>query len=98
MDQMYEIVAGIEFYPQFVPWCTRGDIISRKPGMCKAKMEIGFPPLVERYTCMVTLAKPHLVKVSLGEKSVLELPLKCMHAKYDRTPKFKIDRRICELR
>ncbi|XP_064613667.1 coenzyme Q-binding protein COQ10 homolog B, mitochondrial-like [Liolophura sinensis] len=62
MEQMYDIVAGIEFYPQFVPWCTRGDIITRKPGMCKAKMEIGFPPLVERYTCMVTLAKPHLVK------------------------------------
>ena len=63
MVDMYEIVSCVENYKDFVPWCTRSTIRSRKAGHFKADLEIGFPPLVERYSSTVTIVKPHLVEV-----------------------------------
>ncbi|CAC5379738.1 COQ10 [Mytilus coruscus] len=62
MEQMYEIVADVEKYTEFVPWCTQSTVFNSKPGSFKCKMEVGFPPLSERYTSCVTVAKPNLVK------------------------------------
>lgn len=65
MEQIFTVVADVERYPEFVPWCTKATIFHRLPNHFKAKLQIGFPPLIEQYTSVVTLAKPHLVKVCL---------------------------------
>ena len=65
MDQMYDIVADVKKYKEFVPWCTNSTLLySRQgpPGNEKYQMEIGFPPISERYTSNVTLVRPNLVK------------------------------------
>ncbi|XP_014780306.1 coenzyme Q-binding protein COQ10 homolog B, mitochondrial isoform X1 [Octopus bimaculoides] len=62
MEQIFTVVADVERYPEFVPWCTKAVIFHRLPNHFKAKLQIGFPPLIEQYTSVVTLAKPHLVK------------------------------------
>ncbi|GAB1598089.1 coenzyme Q-binding protein COQ10 homolog B, mitochondrial-like [Argonauta hians] len=62
MEQIFTVVADVEKYPEFVPWCTKAVIFQRLPNHFKAQLQIGFPPLNEEYTSVVTLAKPHLVK------------------------------------
>lgn len=63
MEQMYDIVAEVDKYNQFVPWCTQSSITSVKPDQINCKLQIGFPPVVERYTSVVTLKRPSLVHV-----------------------------------
>ncbi|XP_072037889.1 coenzyme Q-binding protein COQ10 homolog B, mitochondrial-like [Amphiura filiformis] len=63
MQEMYSVVADVGNYNEFVPWCTGSKVVQRKGKHFKALIEVGFPPLlVERYTSVVTLAEPHLVK------------------------------------
>lgn len=61
-DQLYQVVADVQQYPQFVPWCQNARILTRKDDYLEAELEVGFQVFVERYTSKVTLKKPHLVQ------------------------------------
>ncbi|CAN7997614.1 unnamed protein product, partial [Ixodes hexagonus] len=62
MDQMYEVVSRVEFYRDFVPWCTRSQVVARNERALTAHMQVGFPPVLESYTSQVQLQRPTLVR------------------------------------
>ncbi|XP_058064209.1 coenzyme Q-binding protein COQ10, mitochondrial [Anopheles bellator] len=62
MHQLYSVVADVDKYNTFVPFCKKSFVYERKPGSLKADLIIGFPPLNESYTSNVTLKAPTLVR------------------------------------
>ncbi|XP_063984408.1 coenzyme Q-binding protein COQ10 homolog B, mitochondrial [Diachasmimorpha longicaudata] len=62
MEQIYTVVADIENYKKFVPFCKKSDILWRGDDAVNASLSIGFPPLNESYTSHVTMHKPYFVK------------------------------------
>lgn len=61
---MYSVVASVDQYQHFVPWCKKSRVVKGRNGDVRAQLEIGFPPIVERYTSEVTVVPNHQVRVS----------------------------------
>lgn len=63
-EQMFNIASKVEHYPKFVPWCREAIVI--KQGSAEnsfyCRLTVGFPPVVERYTSLVTISRPRIVK------------------------------------
>lgn len=62
MEQMYTVVADVENYKKFVPFCKKSTVRSRGSEHMRADLVIGFPPIQESYTSYITIHKPYLVK------------------------------------
>ncbi|KQP51410.1 cyclase [Methylobacterium sp. Leaf399] len=59
-QQMYDLVADIERYPEFLPLCESLRVLRRQPGpdgteVCVAEMAVGYKAIRERFTTRVTL-------------------------------------------
>ncbi|KAL9257029.1 Coenzyme Q-binding protein COQ10 homolog, mitochondrial-like protein [Drosera capensis] len=63
-EQLFAVVAAVDLYEDFLPWCQRSQIVRHHPdGSFDAELEIGFKYLVESYLSHVVLHKPKLIKV-----------------------------------
>lgn len=56
--QLFVLVADVERYPEFLPWCRAARILERGEGGMLADLIISFKHLTERYTSRVTLYPP----------------------------------------
>jgi coenzyme Q-binding protein COQ10 len=54
-QQLYELVADIESYPKFLPWCVAARNRSRNGNVLVSDLMIGFKMFRERFTSEVTL-------------------------------------------
>ncbi len=64
-DQMFDLVADVERYPEFVPLCTSLRVRSRRPDgqgreTLVANMSVGYKMIREKFTSRVVLDKPRL--------------------------------------
>ena len=67
-DQLFDMVADIERYPEFLPWCVGARIRSRDENVIVADLMIGFRMIRERFTSKVTLDRPaHRIDVAYTE-------------------------------
>ncbi len=63
-EQLFDLVADVDKYPQFLPWCVGAKVTSRTPGELHANLTIGFGPFRESFTSKVTLERPGRIRVS----------------------------------
>src|SRR5271154_427109 len=62
-EQLFDLVADVAKYPQFLPWCVAARIRTRTANGLVADLPIGFGPFRETFTSRVTLDRPRRVKV-----------------------------------
>lgn len=66
-EQLFDLVADIERYPEFLPWCLAAKIRRREGRVVHADLVIGFRMVRERFTSRVELASPHRIDVAYAE-------------------------------
>ena len=59
-EQLFDLVADIERYPEFLPWCVGARVRSREAELVVADLVIGFKMVRERFTSRVRLDRPNL--------------------------------------
>lgn len=63
-EQLFALVADIESYPEFLPWCVGARIRERRPGLVVADLIIGFRMFREAFTSRVALDPPRRIDVT----------------------------------
>lgn len=66
-DQMFDLVADIEKYPEFLPWCVGTRIRKREDNVILADMVIGYRMFRERFTSRVKLTPRNRIDVAYSE-------------------------------
>lgn len=57
-DQLFDLVADVGRYPEFLPWCVGARVRSRSEAEMVADLTIGFGPFRESFTSRVALQRP----------------------------------------
>ncbi|KAL3732852.1 hypothetical protein ACJRO7_022381 [Eucalyptus globulus] len=72
-EQLFDVVAAVDLYHGFVPWCQRSEILRNNPdGSFDAELEIGFKFLVESYVSHVELTRPRYIKTTASDSSLFD--------------------------
>lgn len=67
-EQMFNLVADVERYPEFLPWCVACRIRQKdSPDAFVADLIIGFKFVRERFTSLVALDRPDRIDVVYKE-------------------------------
>lgn len=71
---MFDLVADVERYPEFVPGCVGAELISRDERELTGSLELSFGPLKSAFTTRNALNPPHAMSLEL-----VEGPFKSLH-------------------
>ena len=62
-EQMFDLVADVERYPEFLPWCVGCRVRRRDGNVIHADLMVGFKMVREQFTSKVTLGRPDRIDV-----------------------------------
>lgn len=57
--QLFDLVADVDRYPEFLPWCVSARVTKREGNVLHADLVIGFKMFREKFTSRVTLTPPN---------------------------------------
>lgn len=66
-EQLFDLVADVERYPEFLPWCVGARIRERSENLIVADLLIGYKVVRERFTSRVRLSRPNRIDVAYAE-------------------------------
>ena len=62
-EQMFDLVAGVDQYPEFLPWCLASRITKREGNVFYADLVIGYKMVREKFGSRVTALRPDHIHV-----------------------------------
>jgi coenzyme Q-binding protein COQ10 len=62
-EQLFEMVADVRRYPEFLPWCVGARVLSRSDKEVIADLTIGFKMFRESFRSQVALERPNHIHV-----------------------------------
>ncbi len=62
-EQLFDLVADVERYPDFLPWCSACRVTSREENVFYADLVIGYKMIRESFRSRVTALKPDHIHV-----------------------------------
>ena len=62
-EQLFDLVADVDRYPEFLPWCLAARVTRREGNVVYADLVIGFRMVRERFSSKVTLHHPERIDV-----------------------------------
>lgn len=65
--ELYALVADVESYPRFLPWCLAAEVKSRGPGATVATLTVGVRGLKQSFTTRNTHRAPQAIDLELVE-------------------------------
>lgn len=63
-EQMFDLVADVRRYPEFLPWCVGARVLSRDEQVLVADLTIGFKMFRETFRSRVGLERPGHIHVT----------------------------------
>ena len=69
-DQLYDLVAGVDRYPEFLPWCKAARITRREGEVFFADLVIAFKVFRERFSSKVTPIPKHKIDCRVHQRPV----------------------------
>ena len=80
-EQLFDLVADVGRYPEFLPWCVGARVRSRTATELVADLTIGFGPFRESFTSRVELDRPRSAHVRYEHG-----PFRYLNNKWSFTP------------
>lgn len=62
-EQLFDLVADVKRYPDFLPWCLSSRVKEKDDNVFKADLVIGYKMITERYGSLVKLNAPDHIHV-----------------------------------
>ena len=78
---IFDIVADVRRYPEFLPWCVASRVYREKPKDFHADVVIGFKMVRETWTSQVHMERPDAILVDY-----IRGPMKYLHNEWKFTP------------
>jgi coenzyme Q-binding protein COQ10 len=63
-EQLFDMVADVGRYPEFLPWCAASRVRTQSPTELVSDTTIGFGPFRESFTSRVALDRPRTIRVA----------------------------------
>lgn len=63
-EQMFDLVAAVDLYPEFLPWCNGAYIRYKDRELLLADLKVGFGPFKEVFGSRVELHRPEKIVVT----------------------------------
>lgn len=63
--QMFDLVDGVEHYPQFLPWCGGTELLERTEAITRARIHINYHGIKSHFSTENDKQRPGLMRIKL---------------------------------